>query len=205
MGKYKTRQDKTGNTGRLGALLIHQLVLVYWRVVPQTISFYNPEPSYTRSSLMAYAKRCRDVAALLKRGCIAEILRCGCTVRMPRCGCIVETPRHGNIVETNLSYFCVVGSKPWHYPLLKRHIPDGIGLLRYRWWNRLIKSWAWTRFLAGSQVVSEGGQPRQKIKYMSFPRVFLESRTSWTLNSFWPSISTGAGGSWWRFEIWVSW
>jgi hypothetical protein len=30
-------QDKT-------SLLIHQLVLVYWRVVPQTISFYNPEP-----------------------------------------------------------------------------------------------------------------------------------------------------------------
>ncbi len=31
---YKTRQT----------LLIHQLVLIYWRVVPQTISFYNPEP-----------------------------------------------------------------------------------------------------------------------------------------------------------------
>jgi hypothetical protein len=31
---YKTRQ----------VLLIHQLVLVCWRVVPQTISFYNPEP-----------------------------------------------------------------------------------------------------------------------------------------------------------------
>jgi hypothetical protein len=30
---YKTRQ----------ALLIHQLVLICWRVVPQTISFYNPE------------------------------------------------------------------------------------------------------------------------------------------------------------------
>jgi hypothetical protein len=48
--------------------MIHQLVLVCWRVVPQTISFYNPEPSYTRSSLMAYTKRCRDVAALPKRG-----------------------------------------------------------------------------------------------------------------------------------------
>ncbi len=31
---YKTRQ----------VLLIHQLVLVYWRVVPHTISFYNPKP-----------------------------------------------------------------------------------------------------------------------------------------------------------------
>jgi hypothetical protein len=43
-----TRQDKTryGNTGELRALLIHQLVLVCWRAVPQTISFYNPEPSY---------------------------------------------------------------------------------------------------------------------------------------------------------------
>jgi hypothetical protein len=30
-------QDKT-------SLLIHQLVLVCWRVVPQTISFYNHEP-----------------------------------------------------------------------------------------------------------------------------------------------------------------
>jgi hypothetical protein len=44
----KTRQDKTryGNTGELRALFIHQLVLVCWKVVPQTISFYNPEPSY---------------------------------------------------------------------------------------------------------------------------------------------------------------
>jgi hypothetical protein len=31
---YKTKQ----------VLLIHQLVLIYWRVVLQTISFYNPEP-----------------------------------------------------------------------------------------------------------------------------------------------------------------
>jgi hypothetical protein len=31
-------QDKTR------VLLIHQLVLVYWRAVPQTISFYNHEP-----------------------------------------------------------------------------------------------------------------------------------------------------------------
>jgi hypothetical protein len=31
---YKTRQT----------LLIHQLVLIYWRVVPHTISFYNLEP-----------------------------------------------------------------------------------------------------------------------------------------------------------------
>ncbi len=112
--KYKTRQDKTrqGNIGGLGALLIHQLVLVCWRAVPQTISFYNPEPSYTRSSLMAYAERCQDVVALPRRGCIAETSRRGYTVRMPRRGYVVETPRHGSIVKTNLSYFCVVGSKP---------------------------------------------------------------------------------------------
>jgi hypothetical protein len=48
--------------------MIHQPVLVCWRAVPQTISFYNPEPSYTRSSLMAYAERCQDVAALLRHG-----------------------------------------------------------------------------------------------------------------------------------------
>jgi hypothetical protein len=47
-----TRQDKTryGNIGELRALLIHQLVLVCWRAVPQTISFYNPEPSYLEMS-----------------------------------------------------------------------------------------------------------------------------------------------------------
>jgi hypothetical protein len=41
-----TRQDKTryDNTRELRVLLIHQLVLVYWKAVPQTISFYNPEP-----------------------------------------------------------------------------------------------------------------------------------------------------------------
>jgi len=155
--------------------LIHQLVLVYWKAVPQTISFYNHEPSYTRSSLMADTERCRDVAALPKRdytatlprrgcttalprrGCIAKTSRRGYTIRMPKHHCIAETPRHGNIVETNLSYFCVVGSKPWHYPLLKRDLLDGAGLLGYRWWNRLTKSWAWTRFSAGSQVASEGG------------------------------------------------
>jgi hypothetical protein len=54
-------------------------------------------------------------------------------------------------------YFCVVGSRPWHYPLLKRYLPNGAGLLGYRWWNRLTKSWAWTRFLACSQVGSKGG------------------------------------------------
>jgi len=31
---YKTRQ----------ALLIHQLALICWKVIPQTISFYNLEP-----------------------------------------------------------------------------------------------------------------------------------------------------------------
>jgi hypothetical protein len=41
-----TRQDNTryDNTRELRVLLIHQLVLVRWRAVPQTISFYNPEP-----------------------------------------------------------------------------------------------------------------------------------------------------------------
>jgi hypothetical protein len=41
-----TRQDKTryDNTRELKVLLIHQLVLVCWKAVPQTISFYNPEP-----------------------------------------------------------------------------------------------------------------------------------------------------------------
>ncbi len=107
-------QDKTGKYWRTRALLIHQLVLVYWRVVPQTISFYNPEPSYTRSSLMAYAERCRDEVALPRHGCIAETSWRGCTVKMPRHGCATETPRHGNIAKTNLSYFCVVGSRPWH-------------------------------------------------------------------------------------------
>ncbi len=92
--------------------MIHQLVLVCWKTVPQTISFYNPEPSYIRSSLMAYAERCQDVATLSRRGCIAETSRRGYTVRMPRRGYVVETPRHGSIAETNLSYFCVVGSKP---------------------------------------------------------------------------------------------
>jgi hypothetical protein len=47
--------------------------------------------------------------------------------------------------------------RPWHYPLLKQHLPDGAGLLGYRWWNQLTKSWAWTRFPAGSQVASKGG------------------------------------------------
>jgi hypothetical protein len=37
----KTRHD---NTRELRVLLIHQLVLVCWKVVPHTISFYNPEP-----------------------------------------------------------------------------------------------------------------------------------------------------------------
>ncbi len=118
-----TKQDKArqGNTGGLGTLLIHQLMLVCWSVVPQTISFYNPEPSYTRSSLMAYAERCRDEAALSRRGCIVALPKRGCTakmsrrgytIRMPKRGCATETPRHGNIAETNLSNFCVVGSRP---------------------------------------------------------------------------------------------
>jgi hypothetical protein len=38
---YKTRQ----------ALLIHQLVTICWRVVPHTISFYNPEPYYSQNIL----------------------------------------------------------------------------------------------------------------------------------------------------------
>jgi hypothetical protein len=40
MDRLQTRgelQDKQ-------VLLIHQLVLICWRVVPHTISFYNPEP-----------------------------------------------------------------------------------------------------------------------------------------------------------------
>jgi hypothetical protein len=41
-----TRQDKTryDNSRELRVSLIHQLVLVCWRAVPQTISFYNLEP-----------------------------------------------------------------------------------------------------------------------------------------------------------------
>jgi len=38
---YKTRQ----------VLLIHQLVLICWRVVPQTISFYNPKPYQSQNIL----------------------------------------------------------------------------------------------------------------------------------------------------------
>jgi hypothetical protein len=51
-----TRQDKTryDNTGELRVLLIHQLVLVCWRAVPQTISFYNPEPSYLEMPRRGY-------------------------------------------------------------------------------------------------------------------------------------------------------
>jgi hypothetical protein len=58
-----TRQDKIryDNTGKLKVLLIHQLVLICWRVVPQTISFYNPEPSYLEMSRHGYT------AALLQR------------------------------------------------------------------------------------------------------------------------------------------
>jgi hypothetical protein len=43
---YKTRQDKTryDNIRELRVLLIHQLVLICWRTIPQTISFYNLEP-----------------------------------------------------------------------------------------------------------------------------------------------------------------
>ncbi len=52
--------------------MIQQLVLVCWRAVPHTISFHNPKPSYTRSSLMAYAEKCRDVPPLAKRGCTIE-------------------------------------------------------------------------------------------------------------------------------------
>ncbi len=60
---YKTRQDKTryDNPGELRALLIHQLVLVCWRAVPQTISFCNPKPSYLEMS------RHGCTAALLQR------------------------------------------------------------------------------------------------------------------------------------------
>ncbi len=82
--------------------MIHQLVLVCWRAVPQTISFYNPKPSYIRSSLMAYAKRCRDVAALSRRGCTATLLRCGYIVALLRRGYTVVTLRHGSTAETNL-------------------------------------------------------------------------------------------------------
>jgi hypothetical protein len=58
-----TRQDKTryDNTGELRVLLIHQLVLVCWRVIPQTISFYNPKPSYLE---------------MPRRGCTATLLQC---------------------------------------------------------------------------------------------------------------------------------
>jgi hypothetical protein len=71
-----TRQDKTryDNTGELRALLIHQLVLVCWRAVPQTISFYNPEPSYLEMS---------------RRGYTAALLQC-CQVCTVAC-CNTET------------------------------------------------------------------------------------------------------------------
>jgi hypothetical protein len=100
-GKYKTKQNKTrqNNTGGLGALLIHQLVLVCWRVVPQTISFYNPEPSYTRSFLMAYTQRCRDMAALSRRGC---------TFKMWLHYCTAETWLHWCTTEMWLHYRDVV-------------------------------------------------------------------------------------------------
>jgi hypothetical protein len=62
---------------------------------------------------------CQDVEAWL-HCCTAETSRRGYTVKMPRRGCAVETPRHGNIVETNLSYFCVVGSRPWQVGPHKR-------------------------------------------------------------------------------------
>jgi len=54
---------------------------------------------------MAALLHFQDVAALLKRQDWVH-------VRMPRRGCATKTSRHGNIAETNLSYFCVVESKP---------------------------------------------------------------------------------------------
>jgi hypothetical protein len=149
-----TRQNKTryDNTRELRALLIHQLVLVCWRAVPQTISFYNPEPSYLEMP------RHGCTAVLLQR-CQVYIVAC-CNAARFACNTAgsallhAATLRHGSTIGP---YFCVVGSRPWHYPLFKRHLPDGAGLLGYRWWNRLTKSWAWTRFLVGSQVALEGG------------------------------------------------
>ncbi len=64
-----TRQDKTryDNSGELRALLIHQLVLVCWRAIPQTISFYNPEPSHLemprRGCTVALLQRCQVCTA----------------------------------------------------------------------------------------------------------------------------------------------
>ncbi len=56
-------------------------MLVYWRAIPQTISFYNLEPSYLE---------------MPRRGCIAETwLRRGCTPALPRCGCTTALPRRG--------------------------------------------------------------------------------------------------------------
>jgi hypothetical protein len=69
-----TRQEKD-NTGGLRALLMHQLVLVCWRAVPQTISFYNPEPSYL------------------------EMPRCGCTTAMLRHGS-TECNHFGNVTTS---------------------------------------------------------------------------------------------------------
>jgi hypothetical protein len=108
-----TRQDKTryGSTEELKALLIHQLVLVCWRVVPQTISFYNPEPSYLEMPSLH--------CCMLQR-CQVYIVACCNTARstllhaamlLGRHCCTVATLRHGN---TTGPCFCVVGSKPWH-------------------------------------------------------------------------------------------
>jgi hypothetical protein len=75
-----TRQDKTryDNIRELRALLIHQLVLVCWRAVPQTISFYNPEPSYLEMP------RHGCTAVLLQR-CQVYIAACYNTARSQCC------------------------------------------------------------------------------------------------------------------------
>ncbi len=98
------------------------------------------------TSSAAMSQRCNTARSALLHAAMLTLPGLHC--------CTVATLRHGS---TTSPCFCVVGSRPWHYPLLKRHLPDGAGLLGYRWWNRWTKSWAWTRFSAGSQVALERG------------------------------------------------
>ncbi len=145
---------------------VHQLVLVCWRAVPQTISFYNPEPSYLKMS------RCGCIAETwLRRGCTATLLRRGCTVELPRHGCTTALSKRGCTIALlrcgctaaplqrwdmaallkliYVFYFCVVGSKPWQLKLCFFSILGSFAFLGLRSWKLV----AWFLFFQISRFI----------------------------------------------------